>query len=313
MTVTGTLISVGIPTYNRPEGLKRTLNCITNQTYKNLEIIVSDNCSPNPEVERVVEKFLVTDPRIIYYKQKENIGAANNFKFVLAKATGEYFMWAADDDEWENNFVERCFQSIGKAGSVMCNYIARNRFTCTDIKRVIPKLSIEFNTFINARNYLSNIQPSLIYGLHKTENLEWVKSVDHNFDFSDCFFVLKQIMDYGFNTFQDYLYYAGIDSKIYIKRPLEIKNNKVFNYSTYYKKSFRIILKNNKNATLEKIVLLLLLTNSTLRNFNNHERQTRPFRIIFSKGILILTNIISIIFIGTLKRTSVRFRTYYSH
>ena len=45
------LVSVGIPTYNRPEGLRRTLECITKQTYKNLEIIVSNNCSSGPEIE----------------------------------------------------------------------------------------------------------------------------------------------------------------------------------------------------------------------------------------------------------------------
>ena len=42
------LVTVGIPTYNRPKGLERTLQCILNQTYANLEIIISDNCSaPN--------------------------------------------------------------------------------------------------------------------------------------------------------------------------------------------------------------------------------------------------------------------------
>lgn len=53
----GPLVSVWIPCYNRPEGLKRTLECITGQTYKNLEIIVSDNCSPDPEVERVGREY----------------------------------------------------------------------------------------------------------------------------------------------------------------------------------------------------------------------------------------------------------------
>ena len=99
------LVSVGIPTYNRPEGLRRTLECITNQTYKTLQIIVSDNCSPNSKVEIIVKDFINKDNRITYYKQKENSGAANNFKFVLEKATGEYFMWAADDDEWDSSFI----------------------------------------------------------------------------------------------------------------------------------------------------------------------------------------------------------------
>ena len=102
------LISVGIPTYNRPDGLHRTLECITRQTYQNLEIIISDNCSPSNFTERVVQEFKRNDARIRSFRQKKNHGSMFNFKFVLEKATGEFFMWAADDDEWEPDFIEKC-------------------------------------------------------------------------------------------------------------------------------------------------------------------------------------------------------------
>ena len=49
------LVSIGLPTYNRPENLEKALKCITNQTYKNIEIIVSDNASPNYKVQEIVE------------------------------------------------------------------------------------------------------------------------------------------------------------------------------------------------------------------------------------------------------------------
>lgn len=107
------LVSVGIPTYNRPEGLKRVLECITNQSYKNLEIIVSDNCSSYSEVVKVLLEFSAKDKRIKYFIQKENKGVSFNFDFVLKKATGEYFMWASDDDEWENNFIDKCLNEFG--------------------------------------------------------------------------------------------------------------------------------------------------------------------------------------------------------
>ncbi|KKH47430.1 glycosyltransferase family 2 protein [Methanosarcina sp. 1.H.A.2.2] len=102
------LVSVGIPCYNRPEGLRRTLECITGQTYRNLEIIVSDNCSPDPEVERIGREFASKDSRIEYYRQDVNRGPTYNFQFVLEKATGEYFMWAADDDECKSTYVKEC-------------------------------------------------------------------------------------------------------------------------------------------------------------------------------------------------------------
>ncbi|MBK7374561.1 MAG: glycosyltransferase [Chitinophagaceae bacterium] len=57
MHETTPLVTVGIPTYNRPGGLERTLACITVQTYANLEIIVSDNCSADPRVLPVLEKI----------------------------------------------------------------------------------------------------------------------------------------------------------------------------------------------------------------------------------------------------------------
>lgn len=102
------LVSVGIPTYNRPDGLRRTLGCITGQTYRNLEIIISDNCSPGPETMAVVHEFTSKDSRIQYYRQETNQGPSFNFQFVLDKSNGKYFMWASDDDEWDSTFISKC-------------------------------------------------------------------------------------------------------------------------------------------------------------------------------------------------------------
>lgn len=106
------LVSVGIPAYDRPEGLRRTLECITGQTHKNLEIIISNDCSPDPETQVVALEFAEKDSRIQYFCQQENKGRFFNFGFVLEKATGEYFMWAADDDEWNPRFVEVCVDKL---------------------------------------------------------------------------------------------------------------------------------------------------------------------------------------------------------
>lgn len=100
------LVSVGIPTFSRPEGLRRSLGYICNQTYKNLEIIISDNASPGDETLRVVEEFMARDKRIQYFRQSSNLGPVANFQFVLDAATGEYFMWMSDDDWRDSRFIE---------------------------------------------------------------------------------------------------------------------------------------------------------------------------------------------------------------
>jgi glycosyltransferase involved in cell wall biosynthesis len=107
------LVTVGIPTYNRPDGLRRALECVTGQTYRNLEILISDNASPGDETQSVVDSFMRNDSRIIYVRHPINKGAYFNFKFVLDRARGDYFMWFADDDACDSEFVSElvaCFQ-----------------------------------------------------------------------------------------------------------------------------------------------------------------------------------------------------------
>jgi len=106
------LVTIGVPTFNRPEGLRRTLDRITKQTYTNLQIIVSDNCSPDERVEQVMQEFRERDSRIQYVRHSQNRGSSFNFKFVLEQAGGRYFMWAADDDYFESsNLVEKLLEA----------------------------------------------------------------------------------------------------------------------------------------------------------------------------------------------------------
>lgn len=105
-------VSVGIPTYNRPHKLQRALLSILAQKYKNIEIIISDNATPNNVTDQVVNQFMHEESRIRYYKQPVNIGTIENFNFVLKHSSGEYFMWAADDDEWSTDFISDCMTAM---------------------------------------------------------------------------------------------------------------------------------------------------------------------------------------------------------
>jgi glycosyltransferase involved in cell wall biosynthesis len=110
--MTEALVTVGIPTFNRPEGLGRALTSICSQTYRNLEIIVSDNASTDPAVRATVDEFAAKDARISYHRHPENLGAMSNFSSLPPKTSGEFFMWAADDDRWEPFFIERCVAGL---------------------------------------------------------------------------------------------------------------------------------------------------------------------------------------------------------
>jgi glycosyltransferase involved in cell wall biosynthesis len=72
------LVTIAMPTYNRADGfLKQALQSAVSQTYANIEIIVSDNCSTD-NTESVVKEM--KDPRIRYFKHSENMGALKKVK-----------------------------------------------------------------------------------------------------------------------------------------------------------------------------------------------------------------------------------------
>lgn len=110
------LISIGIPTYNRAKGnLRKVIERALGQTYTNIEVIVSDNCSADNTPE-VVQSF--DDPRLRYFRQETNIGANNNFNYCLNQARGEYFLLFHDDDMIDPDFVETCMAALEPGQSV---------------------------------------------------------------------------------------------------------------------------------------------------------------------------------------------------
>ncbi|CAN5384525.1 hypothetical protein BH23BAC3_BH23BAC3_24580 [soil metagenome] len=104
------LVTIAIPTYNRADGfLKDSLESALNQTYQNIEIIVSDNNSTD-HTEAVVTQY--KDERIRYFKQKENLGPFKNWNFCLQEARGDYFLMLHDDDLIDPDFIEKCLLAV---------------------------------------------------------------------------------------------------------------------------------------------------------------------------------------------------------
>lgn len=169
-------LSIGIPTFNRPDGLKRMLYCTTNQTYKNLEIIVSDNCSTNLEVAQVVLQFLDKDKRILFYQQKENIGAIKNFQFVLKKAKGKYFIWLADDDELKDeDYLLKLVNEIQKGFDfVFSNVLKINTIKKKESQNKKTEITLESTTYQKHLEVIKKmfIGYQVVGGVYKTDILK---------------------------------------------------------------------------------------------------------------------------------------------
>ncbi|MEP7165050.1 MAG: glycosyltransferase family 2 protein [Ferruginibacter sp.] len=120
------LVTIGLPTYNRPAGLKRCLGHILLQTYSNLEIIISDNCSTDPAVQQVIQEYAAKDNRITATRQEFNIGLEENFNFVFSRSSADYFIWMSDDDHFDDNYITECMKLlINNPDHVLCSGIAK--------------------------------------------------------------------------------------------------------------------------------------------------------------------------------------------
>lgn len=106
------LVSIGMPIYNRPIEMKRALDSILSQTYTNFELIISNDNSPNPEIDIIARNYSDVDNRIKYFKQEKSLKTVDNYSFVLKKASGKYFMWLADDDWIDSNFIQDCLEFL---------------------------------------------------------------------------------------------------------------------------------------------------------------------------------------------------------
>lgn len=114
-------ISICIATFNRREFLKETINSVTRQTYKNIEIIISDDCS-TIVLDDIVNSF--KDERIFFFKQEKNIGFIKNWNFCINKSTGEYIKILGDDDILNNDCIENEIKLIltNKVNFICSNY-----------------------------------------------------------------------------------------------------------------------------------------------------------------------------------------------
>jgi hypothetical protein len=106
------LVTIGIPAYNRPGGLERTLRSVLAQDHPEVEVLVSDDASPDAAVQEVALQFASADARVRVIRQPHNLGHAGNYQFVLEAARGEYFMWLSDDDWIDPDYVGRCLAAL---------------------------------------------------------------------------------------------------------------------------------------------------------------------------------------------------------
>lgn len=137
------LVSVIIPTFNRKEMLKRAIDQVLKQDYPNIEVIISDNCSDDGTEEMVRSRY-GNEKRLIYHRNKTNIGPSENFRNAFYNISrGEYCIGLCDDDYFiDDSYISRAAGKLLSMPNIAFVYsgIYYNNMIEKKVYRVKPQM-----------------------------------------------------------------------------------------------------------------------------------------------------------------------------
>lgn len=169
------LVSIGCAVYNGEATLERALRPLVEQTYRNVEVIISDDCSTDRSRE-IYERFARSDPRIRILHNEKNLGVTKNFNRLVHAARGKYFMWADQDDIRDRTFVEKTIAPLeADPGAVICHsHTGVFQGDPNHVRYVITLHGVEGVEPLVRRylRFLVYYSDTVLYGLIRTEALK---------------------------------------------------------------------------------------------------------------------------------------------
>jgi glycosyltransferase involved in cell wall biosynthesis len=111
-------VSIALPVYNGENYVRKALDSLLAQSYKDFELLIGDNASTDG-TQAICESYAEQDGRIRYMRNETNIGAAANYNRLFELARGEYFKWAAHDDVCSPDFLKSCVEKLDSDPSVV--------------------------------------------------------------------------------------------------------------------------------------------------------------------------------------------------
>ena len=104
-------VEILLPTYNGGRYIGEQIDSILNQTYKNIKLIISDDCSTDETVQ-ILKQYESKDNRIELHFLQQNIGVVKNIEFLLNHVQSPYYMLADQDDYWMPEKVEKSLEKL---------------------------------------------------------------------------------------------------------------------------------------------------------------------------------------------------------
>jgi GT2 family glycosyltransferase len=173
----GARITTIIPTYRRPDLLRRAIHSVLAQTYPHLRVCVYDNASGD-ETAAVVAAIAAEDARVSYHCHAANIGAAANFVYGMERVETPYFSILTDDDYYLPGFYETVMAGFGAHPEAICS--GGGTVTVTERGSVVWSSSADgyFTPTEGFRARMTGTYPLIIGYVFRKEAIEQVGVMD---------------------------------------------------------------------------------------------------------------------------------------
>lgn len=229
--------TIVIPVYNVQEYIEQCLNSVLIQTFKDLEVIVVNDGSPDLSLE-ICENFQSIDSRVRVFSKK-NGGLSSARNFGIGQALGEYLIFLDSDDYWDDNeALLKIFKRLEKGKDEILIFGCKDFDVRTNILKISKGgYNAHFVDTLNKKEIIDYlIENSMFPGA------AWLLAVKRNFIVNNAIFFNEdnnaEDIDWLLNVFVNTKKITVLDEPFYIYR----KNRKTSITSSFGEKSLRGIL-----------------------------------------------------------------------
>ena len=153
-------VDILLATYNGEKYLKELIDSILNQTYKNIKLIISDDCSQD-NTRKILEEYEKQDERVDVYYQPQNLGYVKNFEFLLKQVKSNLYMLADQDDVWLPEKIEKSVETLKRENADLV--FGDLEVVDKDLKTIYPS----FNDFMllsrKIKKYIKSYKLNYLY------------------------------------------------------------------------------------------------------------------------------------------------------
>lgn len=197
-TMLNDLVQVCLPTRNGQQHLAEALDSLLGQTHQNIEVTIVDNASTD-RTPAIARSYAARDRRVQYIRCEEFVCASDNWNrafSMIDRSRSEFFMWASDDDIWDEEFVSELLGRLVRSPEAVlsfCNYRKIDGGGLVLVANCFKTPSWESRSPLEAYMWLMQRGGGhcALYGIIRQAAIDWTPVIQHSTFGADLWVLIK--------------------------------------------------------------------------------------------------------------------------